>query len=217
VPPDQFVPLLEESSQIVAVGQWALEQALRDHAHWKASGLPAVPVAVNVSAVQLRHRDFVEQVGRVLDSADERGWLEIEMTETMLMGDIDENVVRLRALRDRGVAIAIDDFGTGYSSLAYLARLPINTIKIDRAFVKDMDASAETMTVVSTIISLARSLSLKVVAEGVETAEQLKFLRLLHCDQMQGWLFSKALPADAFADLLREGRRLTGRAGEPAR
>ena len=209
VPPTKFIPLLEDNGMIVEVGRWAMEQAVRDHRAWVAAGLPAPSIAVNVSPVQWRNGDFVATVRAVLSQMpDIRPCLDLEITESMLVGDIDDLVVMLKSVRDLGVQIAIDDFGTGYSSLSYLARLPINTLKIDRAFVLSMCDSADTMSIVSTILTLAHSMSLKVVAEGVDSQEQLKFLRLMRCDQIQGWLFSKALPADEFAQLLREDRKL---------
>ena len=209
VPPTRFIPLMEETGMIVEVGRWAMEQAIRDHQRWLEQGLPAIPVAVNVSPVQLRHKDFVAVVRDVLTRlADGRPCLDLEITESTLVGDTEDHIVKLKAVRDLGVQIAIDDFGTGYSSLSNLVRLPINTLKIDRSFVLTMTDSADTMSVVSTIMALAHSMRLKVVAEGVDSQEQLKFLRLLRCDQIQGWLFSKALPADEFAQLLREARKL---------
>ncbi|MEK6806839.1 MAG: EAL domain-containing protein [Pseudomonadota bacterium] len=209
VPPSRFIPLLEETGMILPVGGWAMVQAVKDHRRWLAEELLAPPVAVNVSPVQLRQKDFVEVVHGVLSEfSGDRPCLDLEITESTLIGDIEEHIAKLKAVRDLGVQIAIDDFGTGFSSLSYLVRLPINTLKIDRSFVLRMGDSADTMSVVSTILTLAHSMNLKVVAEGVDSEEQLKFLRLLRCDQIQGWLFSKAVPADEFAQLLREDRRL---------
>jgi len=210
VPPAQFVPLLEHSRLIIEVGRWALMQAADDRALWLRQGLPAPKVCVNVSPVQLRERHFQEVVREALERHPENaGSLVLEVTESAVMADPDAMTDKLRELREAGVGIALDDFGTGYSSLSYLSKLPLNAIKIDRSFIVRMTDSADTMSIVSTIISLAHSMSLTVVAEGVDATEQLKFLRLLKCDEMQGFLFSPALPAEEFAALLRSGRRMT--------
>ncbi len=209
VPPGRFIPFLEETGMILRVGHWALQQAAADYRLWEAQGLRAPRVAVNLSPMQLRRSDFVEALRAAICEAEGKApGIDLEITESMLMTDIDRNVEKLRAARELGVSIAIDDFGTGYSSLAYLNKLPINSVKIDRSFIVQMADSADTMNIVSTIISLAHSMKLKVVAEGVDSQEQLKFLRLLRCDEMQGFLFSKGLPAEEFAQLLREDRRL---------
>jgi diguanylate cyclase (GGDEF)-like protein/PAS domain S-box-containing protein len=209
VPPVKFIPLLEDTGMIVEVGRWALQQAVEDRRRWQASGLSAPRIAVNVSPLQMKQPDFVEVVcASVVTSAERAPGIDLEVTESMLMGDIETAIARLGALREKGINTAIDDFGTGYSSLAYLARLPVAAVKIDRSFVIKMAENADTMAIVSTIITLAHSMNLKVVAEGVDSPEQLKFLRLLKCDEIQGYLFSKPLPADEFAALLKEGRRL---------
>ena len=203
VAPGRFIPILEETGMIFEVGRWALRQALADQQRWRGKGLPAPRVAVNVSAQQLRDQHFVHDVQLAL--ASQEGLtpaLELEITESLLMENIERNVERLKTLRDLGVTIAIDDFGTGYSSLNYLARLPMDTLKIDRAFVAGMSASPENRTIVSTIISLAHSLGLKVVAEGVETEEQLNLLRLLKCDEMQGFLLSRPVASDEITSFL---------------
>jgi diguanylate cyclase (GGDEF)-like protein/PAS domain S-box-containing protein len=191
VPPASFIPLLEETGLILEVGRWALERALEDWKRRVAAGLPAPRVAVNASAIQLRRSDFVETVARALGTIEgaERG-LEIELTETMLMENIDENSRKLHALREMGVHFAIDDFGTGYSSLSYLAKLAVDSLKIDRAFIMTMTEEAQSRTIVSTIISLAHALGLSVVAEGVETHDQYDLLRSLGCDEIQGYIFS---------------------------
>ncbi len=199
IAPGHFIPTLEETGLIHDVGQWALSQALSDYLRWKAAKLPVVRIAVNVSQLQLRQRGFIDVIGRVVssDSAAANG-LEIEITESVLMADVKHSIACLQAIRDLGVTIAIDDFGTGFSSLSYLARLPLDTLKVDRAFVVDMVSGAQGLAVVSTIVELALALKLKVVAEGVETEEQARLLRLLGCHEMQGFLVSKALPSDAF-------------------
>jgi len=173
--------------------------AIADYLRWLAQGLPAVRIAVNVSALQLRNRDFIDEVGQAIGiHAQAASGLEIEITESLIMADVKGTIASLGAIRDLGVSIAIDDFGTGFSSLSYLAKLPVDTLKIDRSFVTEMTAAPEGLALVSTIIKLAHSLKLKVVAEGVETEEQSRLLRLLACDEMQGFLFSKPVPAEIF-------------------
>jgi diguanylate cyclase (GGDEF)-like protein len=194
VPPGQFIPVLEESGMIVEVGRWALNRAVADARRWIEGGLAVPRIAVNVSALQLRRQDFVDMVREALaGGGDAPVKLELEITESVIMADFNTHVRTLAALRELGVSIAIDDFGTGYSSLDYLSRLPVDSLKIDRAFVTRMVESPDGMAIVSTIITLAHSLRLRVVAEGVETDEQARYLHLLRCDEMQGFLFSKPL------------------------
>ncbi len=203
VPPMNFIPLLEETGLILPVGSWALKRASLDHRGWVEQKLEPPRVAVNVSAIQLRQRDFVGVVeGAIIDGVAPTG-IDLEITESLIMEDIQRNIEKLISVRGLGVKIAIDDFGTGYSSLAYLARLPVETLKIDRSFIITMLKDPNTMTLVQTMITLAHSLRLKVVAEGVETEEQANVLRLLRCDQMQGYLFSKPLPLEELTALLR--------------
>jgi diguanylate cyclase (GGDEF)-like protein len=194
VPPMDFIPLLEETGMILEAGAWAMRRAALDHRSWVERGLAAPRVSINVSAIQLRKRDFVQTVQAALAEDARSPGLDLEITESLLMEDIEENIRKLAAVRDLGVGIAVDDFGTGYSSLRYLARLPIQTVKIDRSFIVTMLKDPNTMTLVSTIISLAHSLALKVVAEGVDSEEQAAVLRTLKCDQMQGYLVSRPLP-----------------------
>ncbi len=198
VPPARFIPLLEETGMIVEVGAWAFRQATLDRSQWLERRLHAPRVAVNVSTVQLKRDDFVRSIATTLKVAGGEAAIDIEVTESLLLGDAAENLTKLEALRELGVGIALDDFGTGYSSLGYLARLPVQTLKIDRSFIASMLDDPGAMTLVSTIISLARSLKMETVAEGVESEEQAKILRLLRCDQMQGYLVSKPL---SFADM----------------
>ena len=204
VPPDQFIPLLEETGMLAEVGRWAIRHALSQRLAWHVRGLRPPRVAVNVSASQLRQGDFVRVIRDILATAGvgPHG-LDLEITESMVMKDIEGNIEKLRALREMGVDVAIDDFGTGYSSLSYAARLPINSLKIDRSFINGMTAHPHDMAIVTTIIALARSLNLRVVAEGVETAEQSRLLSLVKCDEAQGFLFSKPLPAAGIEPLLR--------------
>jgi EAL domain-containing protein (putative c-di-GMP-specific phosphodiesterase class I) len=199
VPPGQFIPILEETGLIYEVGRWALRKAVEDSLRWRTAGLAAVRIAVNVSPLQLRNRGFIAEIQEAVGiDAHAAAGLELEITESLIMEDVRRSIASLQAIRAMGVRIAIDDFGTGYSSLSYLSKLPVDTLKIDRSFVIDMTAGPEGLSLVSTIITLAHSLRLKVVAEGVETEEQSNLLRLLKCDEMQGYLFSKPVPAEIF-------------------
>jgi diguanylate cyclase (GGDEF)-like protein len=199
VAPSRFIPILEETGLIHEVGRWALYEAVETYRRWRLAGLPAVRIAVNVSPLQLRNRGFVAEIRQALGhDASAASGLELEITESVIMEDIHFSMASLRAIRALGVRIAIDDFGTGFSSLSYLAKLPAHTLKIDRSFVIDMSVGPEGLAVVSTIISLAHSLKMNVVAEGVETEEQSRLLRGLQCDEMQGYLFSKPVPRDVF-------------------
>jgi|KBSSwiStaDraftv2_1062776.scaffolds.fasta_scaffold16500_2 diguanylate cyclase (GGDEF)-like protein/PAS domain S-box-containing protein len=204
VSPGEFIPILEETGMILEVGAWVIRKVLIESRAWRLTHGGPLRVAVNVSPVQLKQRDFVDSVRRAIDGSGIAGCqLDLELTESMIMDDIDENVSKLAALRDMGVDIAVDDFGTGHSSLAYLAKLPVNALKIDRSFVATMTINPHSMTLVSTIISLAHALDLKVIAEGVESEDQAKLLRLIKCDEMQGYLFSMPLPADRVVAFLR--------------
>ena len=204
VMPALFIPLLEETGMIVEVGAWAMKRAVSQYAAWQAAGIEAPPIAVNVSQVQLKRKDFVTSVRQAITIAGkpEHG-LDLEITESMIMEDIEASIDKLKLIRDLGVGISIDDFGTGHSSLRYLTRLPITALKIDRAFVQHMTTNADDVAIVSTVIALGHNLKLKVIAEGVETEEQSKFLRLLKCDEMQGYLFSKPVSAEQVPALLK--------------
>jgi diguanylate cyclase (GGDEF)-like protein/PAS domain S-box-containing protein len=199
VPPARFIPILEETGLIFEVGRWALNKAISDYLRWRNAGLAVARIAVNVSPLQLRHRDFVAEIGGVIGvDARAAAGLELEITESLIMEDVKLSIASLHAIREMGVSIAIDDFGTGFSSLSYLHKLPVDALKIDRSFVDGMTIAPEALALVSTIINLARWMRLKVVAEGVETEEQQRLLRLLSCDEMQGYIFSKPLPAEIF-------------------
>ena len=201
VPPMQFIPLLEETGLILEVGAWALRRAARDYRRWSEQGLAVPRVAVNVSAIQVRRRDFVETTLDAIGKEGGRSAIDLEVTESLIMEDIDANIGKFETLRLAGMEIAIDDFGTGYSSLAYLAKLPVQSLKIDRSFIVAMLMETAIMTLVSTIVSLAHTMKLKVVAEGVETEEQAGVLDRLGCDQLQGYLISKPRPFDEVARL----------------
>ena len=207
VPPVKFIALLEETGLILEVGRWAMKEAARMAAGLRARGLPPVRIAVNVSPIQLREKNFVRSVEEAIAAAraDPHG-LDLEITESVIMRDIDANVRKLKELRSMGVELAIDDFGTGYSSLAYIARLPVEVIKIDRAFIRNLHDDPDSMSIVQAMISLTHALNRKAVAEGVETNEQAHILRLLRCDHYQGFLFSKPLPTDQIERLLVSSR-----------
>jgi diguanylate cyclase (GGDEF)-like protein/PAS domain S-box-containing protein len=199
VAPGHFIPLLEETGLIQDVGSWALRKVISDYQRWRVAGFQAVRIAVNVSPLQLRNRDFVAEVEEAIAvNGSAADGLELEITENVLMEDVKRSIASLQAVRDMGVSIAIDDFGTGFSSLAYLAKLPVDTLKIDRSFVVEMTTGAQGLALVSTIVNLAHALKLNVVAEGVETEEQSRLLGLLGCDEMQGFLISKAVPSETF-------------------
>lgn len=205
VQPGTFIPLLEETGLILEVGRWVLLETIRQQRRWREAGRVPPRVAVNVSAVQLAHGDFLQSLRSLLDAdPDQVPRIDLEITESMVMGDFTANVEKLRLARAAGVGVALDDFGTGYSSLGYLRRLPADVIKVDRSFVSKMDQSAADMAIVSTVITLAHSLGLRVVAEGVETTNQAHLLRLLRCDEIQGYLIAKPLPAEEVEALFAE-------------
>ncbi|HVP08130.1 MAG TPA: EAL domain-containing protein [Burkholderiales bacterium] len=201
ISPARFVPVLEETGLILDAGRHAIELATRTWREWQAAGLTPPRIAVNVSALQLRQKSFVEDVQAALGASD--NGVDLEITESLLMQDIEASIRKLRTLREAGASIALDDFGTGHSSLAYLSRLPIDAVKIDRSFIREMTENADATSIVSTIISLAQALRLKVVAEGVESEDQARLLRLLRCDQMQGYLFSPPQASDKIEAMLR--------------
>lgn len=203
VPPDKFIPIAEDSGLILPLGAWALEEACRQAAAWQAQGLPALPVAVNVSAVQFRHADLAEQVARALhDSGLPPHLLELELTESVLAENRAQVALTLERLKQLGVRLAMDDFGTGYSSLSYLKHFKLDTLKIDRSFVHDLPGSSDYAALVLTIIGMARSLGMNCIAEGIETAAQLAFLREHGCARGQGYHFARPLSAEAMAELL---------------
>jgi diguanylate cyclase (GGDEF)-like protein/PAS domain S-box-containing protein len=199
VQPREFIPILEDTGLIHEVGRWALHKAIEDHLRWRAAGLPAARISVNVSALQLRSRGFINELRQATEAdAHAAAGLELEITESVIMEDVKLSTASLKAIRAMGVSVAIDDFGTGFSSLSYLSKLPVDTLKIDRSFVNDMTDAQQGLLLVSTIITLAHSLKLKVVAEGVETVAQSDLLRSLGCDEMQGYLFGKPVPREIF-------------------
>ncbi len=205
ISPAEFIPVAEKSGLIVPIGRWVIASAVRQQRQWLDIGMPMVPVAVNLSARQFREADLVEGIVAELAAQGlEHRWLELEITESLMLENTERVLDMLQSLKSHGLNVALDDFGTGYSSLSYLQRLPIGTVKIDRAFVSDVSSNPEGAAIIPAIIGMAHSLGLKVIAEGVETAAQLHYLRAHRCDSIQGFLFSRPLPAHDFAILLRE-------------
>ncbi|MCY7285513.1 MAG: EAL domain-containing protein, partial [Cyanobacteria bacterium CAN_BIN43] len=202
VPPSEFIPLAEETGQIKAIGEWVLQTACAQNRAWQDAGLPPIRMAVNLSARQFQQHKLVQLIDRVLSKTGlEAQYLEVEITESIAMQDISVTISILEELQAMGVYISLDDFGTGYSSLATLKNFPLHTLKIDRAFVKDLTTDPKDAALIRAIVALGHGLNLGVIAEGVETAEQQEFLRSVGCDAMQGYFFSKPLPAAAVVQL----------------
>ena len=201
VHPAKFIPIAEETGLINEIGEWVLRTACAQASAWLAGGFPPVRVAVNLSARQFRNPDLAAIVRQALtDSQLPLEYLELEVTEGTIMTDIDRTIATLTSLNKMGVRLAVDDFGTGYSSLAYLAQFPIQVLKVDQSFVRDVTTSASVASIVTAIVGLAHSLDLSVVAEGVETEEQLTFMRAIGCEEIQGYLYSKPIPASEFEE-----------------
>ncbi|WP_339522059.1 putative bifunctional diguanylate cyclase/phosphodiesterase [Pseudomonas sp. EL_65y_Pfl2_R96] len=201
--PTDFIGVAEDSGLIVPLSKWVLAQACRQACAWQANGLPKISMSVNVSAIDFRQRDFVEGIEQILKQTGmEPALLELEITEGVLMQNVEATMVALNRLKALGVRLAIDDFGTGYSSLSYLQRFPIDVLKIDQSFIRGLSRDSNDAALVSAIISLGKSLKLTVIAEGVETLEQLNFLKALQCEEGQGYYFSKAVEPDAFVQYL---------------
>jgi diguanylate cyclase (GGDEF)-like protein/PAS domain S-box-containing protein len=205
ITPGDFIGVAEETGQIVALGEKVLRMACGQAKAWECSGLPPLRLAVNLSARQFQQRDLVDTIKRVLrDSGLSAGRLQLEITEGVAMQDAEHTVATLNQLREMGIGIAIDDFGTGYSSLGYLKAFPINAVKIDRSFIRDLTTDASDAAIARAIIAMAHSLNLAVIAEGVETPEQLAFLKEAGCDEFQGYIFSQPLPAGSFSQVFEE-------------
>jgi len=208
IPPDLFIPLAEQNGSIVAIGNWVLDQACQQLRKWHEEGLDGLRMAVNLSTVQLHHAELPRTISNLLDRYQlPPESLELEVTETGLMEDIDAASRNLQRLRHSGALIAIDDFGTGYSSLSYLKRLPVDKIKIDKSFVRDMSVGDGDAAIVRAIIQLGQNLGMQVIAEGVETTEQETYLIAQGCDEGQGYLYSRPLPAPALGELLQQDLR----------
>jgi len=207
--PDQFIPIAEDSGLIVDIGEWVLRTACTDLADWNRERRIPIRIAVNLSTRQFIRNDLVASVSRILAETGCRAeWLELEITESLLLEDSHDVAVALSALRDMGLTIAVDDFGTGYSALSYLHRFPVGQVKIDRSFVKDISERREKRELVKAILSIAGALRLESVAEGVETPDQAKFLTAHGCQLAQGYLYGKPMPRGAFEILLASGRSL---------
>jgi EAL domain-containing protein (putative c-di-GMP-specific phosphodiesterase class I) len=201
--PKDFVPIAEDCGLIVPIGQWVLREACQQARAWIDESLRPIAVAVNISAVEFRDPRFLENVRAVLnDSRLDPRYLELELTESSLIQHAESTALTLQALKDMGVQVAIDDFGTGYSALSYLRQFPINVLKIDRSFVREISADPVGTSIVSAVIGMGRSLGHRVVAEGVETVEQLAFLQAQRCGEGQGYYFSRPLIAEQFVRLL---------------
>jgi predicted signal transduction protein with EAL and GGDEF domain len=204
VSPGEFLPLIEDSALNVPINQWVLREACRQTMAWRAAGLNPPPVSVNLSAAQFKRSDFLPSITEILaETGLEPAQLNLELTENIVMHDADANVELLQSLKAMGVRVSIDDFGIGYSSFGHLRRLPIDVLKIDQSFVRDLPADADCCAITSTIIGIGKTLRHRVVAEGVETTEQLAFLRERGCDAVQGFHYSRPLAAHAFAQRLR--------------
>jgi diguanylate cyclase (GGDEF)-like protein len=204
--PDSFIPLAEDSGLIVPLGTWVLKEACRQLRAWQEAGLPSIALTVNISARQLQRPGLVPLLGQLLEETGvEPGRLVLEVTEGAIMRDMDAAIALLKELREMGFLVSLDDFGTGHSSLNYLKALPLDILKIDRSFVRDIGKDSTGNAMVTAIVTLARSCALRVIAEGVENSEQLDFLQRLHCYEVQGFLFGRPMPAEDFGRLLRRG------------
>lgn len=210
VSPMEFIPIAEETGLIVPIGQWVLQSACAQNKAWQDVGLSPLYVAVNLSGCQFREPNLIDMVAQVLKNTGlNPQFLELELTESIVMENAAKTIETLKKLKELGVQLSIDDFGTGYSSLSYLKRFPIDTLKIDRSFVMDIPADPDDAAIATAVITLAHSLEMQVIAEGVETEEQLVFLHRYGCDKMQGYLFSRPVATEAFEELLRKGRCLS--------
>ncbi|MFN3076829.1 MAG: putative bifunctional diguanylate cyclase/phosphodiesterase, partial [Alphaproteobacteria bacterium] len=199
IPPGEFIPVAEETGLIIPIGEWVLREACTQVERWLKQGLPAVKVAVNLSPRQFQDTALLSRIVKTMsDTSMNAELLELELTESMLVANADEAVQALRALRGLGISLSIDDFGTGYSSLSYLKRFPIDALKIDQSFVRDIPNNRDDAAITRAIVSMAKSLDLMIVAEGLEQIAQIQFLEALGCDQGQGYYFSRPVPADEF-------------------
>jgi diguanylate cyclase len=210
--PTDFIGVAEDSGLIVPLSKWVLTQACRQARTWQLAGLPAISMSVNVSAIDFRQRDFVDGIVKILEQTGfDPTLLELEITESVLMQNVEATVLTLRAIKALGVRLAIDDFGTGYSSLSYLRRFPVDVLKIDQSFIRGLNSDHNDDALVSAIISLGKSLNLNIIAEGVETLEQLDFLKAHQCEEGQGYFFSKAVLPQEFVQLLTDSQQTSPR------
>jgi EAL domain-containing protein (putative c-di-GMP-specific phosphodiesterase class I)/ActR/RegA family two-component response regulator len=209
VSPATFIPLAEETGLIGPIGEWVLRTACAQNRLWLESGLPPMRVAVNVSVCQFKHTNLTDVVGRVLrETGLGPNYLELEITESAVIQKVDKMITTLNELKEMGIHLAMDDFGSGYASLYYLKQFPFNKLKIDCAFVRDITSNPDSSAIASAVIAMAHSLHLKVIAEGVETEGQMRYLSDHGCDEMQGYFFSRPVPAAEFTELLRRGSSL---------
>jgi diguanylate cyclase (GGDEF)-like protein/PAS domain S-box-containing protein len=209
ISPDRFIRVAENSGLILPIGEWVLRTACLTARSWQTQGLPAIPVAVNVSAVQFRHESFRDLIRQVLQETGlAPNYLELELTESLLLSNADVTLSVLRALKEIGINLAIDDFGTGYSSLSYLRQFPVSKLKIDRSFIRDVPSNSDDTAIATAIISMAKGLNIKVIAEGVENETQMAFLRHQHCDEVQGYYFSRPLTPEQMVEKLQNSRPL---------
>jgi EAL domain-containing protein (putative c-di-GMP-specific phosphodiesterase class I) len=209
IPPAEFIPLAEDSGLILDLGRWVLRTACAQVRAWQDQGFSDLRLAVNLSGRQFEQDDLVRSIAAVIEEAAfDPADLELELTESSIMRRPEQAALKLQALDRLGIRLSIDDFGTGYSSLGHLKRFPIRTLKIDQSFIQDITTDPNDAAITQAIIALAESLQLKVIAEGVETADQLDLLRRYHCDEMQGYLFARPLPPAELVALLRSGTRL---------
>ncbi|HEX5883366.1 MAG TPA: EAL domain-containing protein, partial [Pyrinomonadaceae bacterium] len=214
--PGEFIMLAEESGIIISLGDWILRTACAQNKAWQDAGLTPMRLSVNFSARQFQQPTFIADINQILkDTNLDPRWLELELTESSIMKDPEEAIEKLHELKLMGIKVAIDDFGTGYSSLNYLKRFPIDTLKIDKSFVSDVCKDPHDTSIVRAIINLGHALDLTVIAEGVETKEQLQYLSALECDVVQGFLFSKALSTRAFEELLIEQAQVSSKDVSP--
>jgi EAL domain-containing protein (putative c-di-GMP-specific phosphodiesterase class I) len=205
IPPSQFIPLAEETGIIIPIGQWVLREASAQCRTWQQTGWKSLRMGVNISSQQFRQTNLIATVAAILQETGlEPHFLDLELTESLAMQQVEESMKMLLQLRHQGVQISIDDFGTGYSSLSYLKQFPIDRLKIDRSFIADIATDPNDAAIVVAIIAMAHCLGHEVIAEGVETEEQLKFLKMHGCNEVQGFLFGRPVPADEFSQLLQQ-------------
>jgi EAL domain-containing protein (putative c-di-GMP-specific phosphodiesterase class I) len=209
VPPGQFIQLAEETGLILSIGEWVLGTACAQNRAWQNAGYPPLRISINISGLQFRQKYLEENLSRIVcETGVDPGHIELELTESIIMKNEEETIKTLYALKDLGLKLSIDDFGTGYSSLSYLKRFPIDSLKIDRSFIRDITTNPDDAAITRAIIAMAHSLKLRVVAEGVEEEKQIEFLRQEGCDEMQGFFFSPPVPAEGFIRLVEEGKCL---------
>jgi EAL domain-containing protein (putative c-di-GMP-specific phosphodiesterase class I) len=203
VSPAQFIPIAEETGLIIPIGEFVLRKAVEDNKKWQSMGLEPIRMAVNLSSIQFRRPDLFDTVIGVLeDYRMDPEWLELEITESILLKNVEATISTLHRLKRAGIHLSIDDFGTGYSSLSYLKRFPVDTLKIDQSFIREVTSNADDASITTSIILMGHSLKLRVIAEGVETKSQLAFLRVLECDEVQGYYFSAPVPYEQATKLI---------------